>query len=505
MTDSVTANGAAVVSGDAPRRVSAALPSWVLAAASVALIAGVAALSQRLGLTLSASATDWIAGMHPGVSAPHAAVGRVLRTVAQRLGATDPLDVFAAAQLINATVQIALVHLVARLAGLGRAAWLAPIMLVGWAGARSALGSFSVESLYATASLALCASSLLMATAARAAAMLAGSALYALAIGHPVGLLGAALWIVALAIWPRPGVRHEGLQVVPVRAIWLPWIAGVALFLGLLAVSLPRDRLVALWDVSMADLRRPLAAPMRGGLGDMPLVGAAIAMLGRVPLPVLLLATAAAGRALFRERAARLASVAAAVAVWLIVEMVAGSPHAKPFDSLVCAAPLLTLLAVAEARRWLMTVWGTGVARPAAAVAMLVALMFASAADDLAGSPGDPRSAFARFARLVDDPTAGAPATLTAGDVALLAAHPARTAILPAHRGGNDLGRRLRDVGVFAAKVDFADAYAADHVLLHLPARDPVQAAWQRLGRRRDCTADGRRCLFAVGEPTTEK
>jgi len=471
---------------------------WLQWPAAAALVGLVTLFTWLVGGSISASAGDWIAGMHPTGTMPHAVVGRILRALGTRAGVEGPMQLMTAVQLVNAALQAALILAVGRLCRLGRAAWIAPVLVLGWAGGRAAIGWFAVESIYATASLALCVAALALQQAPRAMAAMAAMALFVVAIGHPMGMPATAVLVVVLAVWPRPGVDHDGAQVVPIRPIWLAWGGAVLLFGALVLIAFPGDRIKVLWDSGIHALRRPAATPIRGGLADLPLFGAAIAVLARVPLPVLLLAVAAGGRALMRERAAPLAVPAAHAGAWLVVAMVAGGPTGRPFDVLLPCAPLLTVLAVAEGRRWLNTVWGPGRGRPAGALALLLAIILASAADDLAGGSADPRSTVARYARVLDDPTADLPAALSTADLSLISAHPVRTAVLPAHRDGNDLARRLHAVGLIAKPASFHLPFGAEQLLLHLPARDPLQRAWLRGRQPIRCAADGRRCLYAM-------
>ncbi|GEM_PF-2922584 len=490
-------NGAAVVADLLKRLDRHPWLQWSNPLVPAAFVIWVAWMLQD-AFAFSASANDTLAALTHTALPAHGGPGRAIRGVARTVFKGDLLLVIGWYQFALGIVGGGLLVLASYGAGL-RGRWLcfAPILAMVWVGHRDALAVFSAESVLGVATLAICVSAQQLERLPRVAGLVGGGALFVIIATHAVGLVAWPLLIVVLAVWPRPAGNPER-QDIPVRPIWWGWLAAVLISLALVAVLFAGERLQLLWETVINGLRKPAATPLAGGLGDLPLLGGMVTVLAAVPLPVLAVATVSAGRLLGPDRRKGGSVLAAAIIAWLIVAMIATRPAPAPIAIVHIIAPMLSLLAVIELRAWMQRLEAISRNGVLASIALLIAFLVVTVVDDHGPRLEDPRNLVTRVGHLVTDPTADRPALITTADTALLRAHPEATVVLPAHRGGNTLAQLLAKLDLAPKKVSYDRAYASRMVLIHEPARDPIQRTWRGDKRPLDCTTNGSGCLYRL-------
>jgi hypothetical protein len=471
---------------------------WLRWPTTVSVCVVTAALVWQQQLSFSASANDALAGFAGLPSPPHGMIGRALRGLGKLLAPGDLGGLIIHLQLVFAALLLLLMVTVGRLVGLADKALALPLLLVLLPSGRDALGTVGIETVLSLLTLALCIGICGMERFPRLAALLVGGCLYTTAIAHPMGGPALIALIIVAGMWPRPRGPRPATVTFAARPIWLPWLAAVSLCGALLLLSLPDDRIKALWDTTIELLRTTTAGPAAGGVGDWPLVGPLFVISLSLPLPVLLLAAVGAVRALKSEACQPAAVLAALLCAWLLTACVVGTPSAGPLDLATVVAPLATILAGRELWSACQRLWPLGNAGRAACVALLVASIATIVLEDLGNPRDDPRNGAARIGQLVKDHNADRPARIDAADIALLRAHPETTAILPSNRGGNALARRLAKLGIVPGEGTYVRPFAARLVLVHMPAKDPISHAWASLRAPVDCDAGNRSCLYRV-------
>ena len=459
-----------------------------------------AVLSWQLSFGFSASANEWLTSLAGAGAPPHGMFGRVLRRLAKLLGAGD-LGAFAVwAQLFMAFAHLLLLTTIGRLLGLESRALLAPALLVATNSGRQVLATFGAESVVSMLTLGTCAATWHLARLPQLAGLVLGGLWFALAVSHPTASVALPAILVTCGMFPRPKSPRPATEAWAARPIWLPWLGAAALCGGLLLVTLPGDRIKAWWEAIIALLRATEAAPEAGGIGDLPVVGPVAIALLVLPAPALLLACAGCWNAWRRGAQQPAALLAALVAAWLVSGAVMGRPSAGPFSIGLAIAPALAVLAAETLDRWARAAAGAGPGGRAAAIALVIAALLSSAID-VREHPSDLRNAIA-VAGLVDDPSADTPARIDSHDIAVLRAHSGTTAVLPSFRGGNPLARRLVKLRVLPEGNVHVRPFAASQLLLHVPAADPISAAWATDHPRIDCDATERSCLYRLaGKP----
>lgn len=456
-----------------------------------------AAFVWQRDLGFSASANDWLAGLAGSGGPTHAVFGRLLRRMALFWGATDLGGWVIHTQLVAGILQLVLLVTVGRLAGLGDCAIALPLAMVALPSGRSGLATVGVENVLGTLTLITCVGVGGMQRFPRFSAVLLGGTWFATALAHPMGLAALPILLVVAGLFPRPNQPKPATEAWAARPIWLPWTAAVVLCVALLVITLPDERIKTFWDETIRLLRSTAAAPATGPMGDVWLVGPVISTLLSLPMAAAALGVSGAVSAWSRKPSEPIAMIAAFAAGWLVAVAAVGRPTAAPFDVTVVVTPLLTVLAV-DAMLTLARALGRGRTGRVTAAALVAGALLATGLEEIGRAPDDPRGALARATGWLDDPSADRPARLGGADMAVLTQHEQTTSILPAHRGGDPLARRLVKLKLLPQNRVFVRPFAARAVLLHMPPTDPISEAWARGHQPLDCDAGQRACLFAI-------
>ena len=461
------------------------------------------------GLSVAASAVPGLQGL---LGTGSAALDGAWPVLVRRLLALLPAGVRAEPLWALQWLQIGLggagLYLLARTAwSLGRfqAAVPAVALALLWPASRQALLTWSAESVLAVAALAVAWSAVVRLRAPRRAALGMGTAVALTAAVHPLGLLAALLLILAamlLPLEPAPGTAAGGLEEVvdrpdfPTGSRWLPFVAGILWALGLLLALLAPVGMKAWGAAQFALLRRPEDVLVLGRLADLPVLGPWAALMAQLPLVLVWLGLGPLLRGLGRRgRATPLAGLAAVTFAWLLVLSIAKAPLPGALDGLVVLAPLLVVLAsVGFASRFggLLHIHRKG---GAAVWVASVALLLGA---DLWLGGSDRRTLLGRIPGVLTSAEPLTAAVLSPADLAILARFGEPTAILPARRGGNDLGNALKPLVKFLPQGQFVMAHVARLVLVAEPPTHPIDRVFADHGTRVACTADMRHCLVRI-------
>lgn len=480
---------------------------WLVAATTTV------ALLLAPGLSIAASAAPALQGLTgTGPAAVDGAWPVLLRRVLTLLPAAVRAEPLWALQWLQTALGGAGLYGLARMAwALGRAPVAVPAVLLAlvWPASRQALLTWSAESVLALAALVAAWSAVGQLRAPRRAALGMGTAAAATAAVHPLGLLAAPMLLLAVMLLPlEPAARTSagGLEEAvdrpdfPTGSRWLPFLAGTLWAVGLLLALLGPGGLKPWGAAQFALLRRPEDVLVLGRAAELPLLGPWVALLAQLPVALLWLGLGPLLRGLGQSgRATPLAGLAGVTLAWLLVLSIARSPLPGALDGLVVVAPLLCVLA-GMGFSWRFNGL-LHIQRRAGAVVWVVSLALLLAAD-LALSASDRRTLLGRLPGVVTSAEALHGAVLRPADLALLARFREPTAILPAQRGGNDLGNALKPLVKSLEQGQFVTPHVARLVLVSEPPNHLVDRTFADHGTRLGCTVDLRHCLVRIaGRP----
>ena len=484
-----------------PTHVGRYKSAWVLLVGLVVLPPLFACLNE---LGYSSSAAPWletIAANEGG--SPFGAIGLAIRRFSAVIATDDWRWTIECLQIGLACLQVALMVICARGAGVGRFSVFLGLIALLWPVSRQALAVVSAESLMATCSLGVVVAAQRLESHPQWSAIGLATALWLLALSHPIGLPAAVLLAVLAAIWPRPRTVQEGRsrprQTITTRPIWSAWIVAILLFIVLLMVSMPGGRLMALWHACLASLREPLTHSVVGGGAQWPVVGPAIGLAARVSPVIGLLAMAAAGQALGRSRSGGASPLAAMTMGWLLIATLTDRPTPGALDFLVVIAPLIVILATVSATSWFTRLaQSQHLAWQPVSFMLLFSLLVAIAGDGLDLASGEPRSALARAIGMSHDSAVDTPAVVTEEDLRLLEDQSIATAVMPSQREGNRVLGALKKLSIIGESGPFFAPFSSKQMLLHMPATDPVSGMWRYDLPLLVCTRSGRSCLYRL-------
>ena len=243
-----------------------------------------------------------------------------------------------------------------------------------------------------------------------------------------------------------------------------------------------------------------MVKPWVGGLGQWPVLGTIVAYAGQMPVPLVVLALAAA-LGVVRRATDPLALVAGVmlglwgVLVWL------GLPLPGQLDGVALLAPGTALLAAVLLLDLLRELWSRETSSSRTGGVVLGLLIAAALAADLRVGGEDRRNTLARVPGVLTLTTGIRPAVLHPEDLGLLVDAPRSTSILPGHRGGEALANSLKRMQPALANVVFGAAFSCDRVLVRMGPDMGVETLWTTLGHQEACSASGRTCLYAVRTP----
>ena len=247
----------------------------------------------------------------------------------------------------------------------------------------------------------------------------------------------------------------------------------------------------------MVEWRAPVVTPWLGGLADRPVVGPIVLLLGQTPLPILVLACAAAIGAVRRPSDPKALLAAIVLGTWIALAWL-GLPTPGLVDGVALAAPGLILLCALMVVDLAREIWmrGTTGARSGGVALAFVTLLVFLADQRLASA--DRRNLLAHLPGVMTTVVGAQPAVLRPADLGLLYRKPTSTAILPGHLGGNALATALRHLHPPLQGINFGAAFSTDLVLVSTTPGAQLEEMWAQIGKQDACSADGKTCLVRI-------
>lgn len=484
-----------------PQRLRALNLGPALSFVAIGFCLGLAALWQMAGLDWTASAATWLdRSAHHGPLAEDGLVALAWHHAA-RLG-LNLAQAISLWQFLTAGTLLAALLLVAwRLRG-PVAGLLALGLLLLWPTSRALVVTVGAETPLAALLLLQILAGLLAWPRPLLSAILLGTSLALLILVHPLGLPLAVASLLAVLVLPlRRGV--EPLPGVEPRAgLWphpvvVPQLAGLALGAGLLAAALGPGGFKTHWLHLLGEWRAPVVTPWLGGLANLPVLGTFVALVGQMPVPLLVLAISAIVGAVRRPK--DFTALPAGVLVACVIALCwIGLPAPGLIDGVALLAPGIVLLAVVMIVDVARELWARGNAGArTAGVVLALATLLAFLADVQIGER-DRRNLIAHIPGVMTTTAGIQPAILHADDLGLLARQPQPTSILPSHPGGDALANALRRLHPVLAGVSFGAPFSADRVLVSRAPPPSVDEMWTHLGKPEGCSASARTCLYGI-------